>query len=118
LQLKKHTKSTILDGTVQEISGFHSRINKSRSNSPASDVDAEYFCGGGGLNNTGGSYRRIKKTEKSFEIMSSASQGTKLTLLDTYCKKGDIIGLAQLFQSDSKLIENKRNLMYKCLEYK
>ena len=50
--------------------------------------------------------------------MSSASQGTKMTLLDTYCKKGDIIGLIQLFQSDSKLIENKRNLMYKCLEYK
>lgn len=95
MQLKKHTKSTILDGTVQEISGVHARINKSRSTSPASDVDAEYFCGGGGLNNTGGSYRRIKKTEKSFEIMSSTSQ-SKLTLLDTYCKKGDLIGLAQL----------------------
>ena len=118
MQLKKHTKSTILDGTVQEISGMHARINKSRSTSPASDVDAEYFCGSGGLNNTGGSYnRRIKKNEKSFEIMSSASQGSKLTLLDTYCKKGDVISIAQLFQSDSKLIENNRYLMYKCLEY-
>ena len=50
--------------------------------------------------------------------MSSTSQTSKLTLLDAYCKKGDIIGLAQLFQNDSKLIESKRNLMYKCLEYK
>ena len=49
--------------------------------------------------------------------MTQTSQ-SKLTLLYTYCKKGDLISLAQLLQSDSKLLDNKRNLMYKSLEYK
>jgi hypothetical protein len=69
-------------------------ISKSRSSSPVSDVDAEYFCGQ--MNSSYGSSSKGKQAlrKKFADESRDYEKQSFLPLLKNYVKKGDTNSLA------------------------